>query len=76
MPLNHLKQLLLLETAEFSVSRGTHDDHDFKWWVFCTLLRRDLIIAGVNKSVIRVTYKHGVEILTSISQDKRLDEKN
>ena len=71
MLLNNIKKSLPLQTAEFAVARRIVD-----WQVPCTLRRRDRMIAGANKRVIRVTHKHGVELPTSVDHVKRLDEIN
>ena len=76
MPLNRLKQSLLLETAEFTVARGIKNEPAFKWWVPYTLRRRDRIIAGVNKRVSRTTNTYSVEMPTSVDHAKKLAEKN
>ena len=34
------------------------------------------MISGVNMWVIRDTHKHGVDLSTSVDNDKRLDEMN
>ena len=52
------------------------DEHSFKWWVHCTLILRETIIADVNNRTSRVTHKHGVKLPTSVAYDKRLDDVN
>ena len=41
-----------------------------------TLHRQHRIIAGVNKMIRRITHRHGVELLTSVANDNKIDEKN
>ena len=41
-----------------------------------TIILQDHIIASANKRIIRITQKHGIELPTSVTQDKKLDEKN
>ena len=74
--MNRLEKSLSLKTSEVNVARGIDDEHALKWWVPCTLSRRDRIISGVNKRIRRVTYKHGVELPTSLSHAKKLDDMN
>ena len=74
--LDHLKKSLPLETTEFAIARVIYDEPGFKWWVTCTICRRDHIISGFNKRISTVTHKHGVELPTSFTQDEKLDEKN
>ena len=74
MPLNRLKQNFPLNTVDFSVAREIDDEPSFKEWVPCTLRRQDLTIAGVNKRASRVTHKHDIELPTSVSHSKSLDD--
>ena len=70
MPLNPL------ENADFADARGIDDQPALKWWVPCTLRLRDRIVVGGNKSIIRATHKHDVELPISVAYANKLDEKN
>ena len=63
-----------METIKSAVARGIDDEPHFKWWVPYTLLRRNRIIASVIKKINRITHKHSVELPTSVTHAKKLDE--
>ena len=76
MPLKCLKKSLPFESSKFTIPRGIYDGIDFKWRLSSTLRRRYLIVDSFNKIIRMCTHKHGVDMLTSVSQAKKLDEKN
>ena len=65
-----------VKVAEFAVSRGFYRDPAFNWWVSYTIRRRDLVIAGVNSRVKRVTHKYGVELPYIVQEAYALDDNN
>jgi len=76
IPLKILKHSNPLEVAEYAMSRNRSTQPAFAWWVPRTLRRRDMIIAGINSRVRRITHKYGIEVPRTIEEALRIDRAN
>ena len=71
-----LKESNPVEVAEYVKAHNLEDEPAFAWWVPYTLKKRDRIIAMVNSRVRNRTHKFGIEVPTTPSHAKELDEQN
>jgi len=76
IPLKILKPSNPLEVAEYAMSRNTSIQPAFARWVPRTLRRRDMIIAGTNSRVRRITHKYEIEVPRTIEEALRIDRAN
>ena len=65
-----------MEVAKFAVSQCIDREPTFIRWVKFTLKKRERIISAVNARFQKRTHKFGIEIPTSVSDTKRIDEAN
>ena len=65
-----------MEVANFAVSQCINREPTFIWWVKFTLKKRERIVSAVNARFQKRTHKFGIEIPTSVSDTKRIDEAN
>ena len=74
--LKDLKESNPVGVAEYVTARGIQDESAFAWWVPYTLQKRDVIVSAVSSRVRKCSHKYGIEIPTSITHAKRIDQKN
>ena len=71
-----MKESHPVEVSEYARARGTHKNPAFEWWVPHTLKKRQVILSGLKKRIIKTTQKDGIEIPTSVEHAFDLDRKN
>ena len=76
IPLKDMKASNPLETAEFAVARGIHEEPAFAWWVDEVLKTRNRIINKIKSRYWKTEFKFGIELPKNVDDAFRLDEKN
>ena len=71
-----MKESNPVDVAEYVTAREIQDEPAFAWWVPYTLRKRDIIVSAVSSRVRKCSHKYGIEISTSITHAKRIDQKN
>ena len=74
--LKDLKESNPVDVAEYFMARGIQDEPAFAWLVMYTLRKRDVIVSAVSLRVRNCSHKYGIEIPTSITHAKRIDQNN
>ena len=76
IPLADLKEANPIETAEYAVSRGLHEEPAFAWWVQKTLKKRNKIIKKVKHRMAKKNLKYGVVVPSTVEEALELDKAN
>ena len=71
-----LKEVHLVETAEYTRARGISDEPAFAWWVPYTLRKREVIFAVVKNQIRKMTHKYGIEIPRDVEHAHEIDSRN
>jgi hypothetical protein len=71
-----LKEINLVEFAEYAVAKNLLDAPDFVWWAPHVLKKRSTIIADVTKRYHKITHKLGIQAPKSWDYCVRTDKEN
>ena len=55
-----MKELHLVEVAEYARARGIDKGPASEWWVPHTLKKRQVILAALKKRIRKTTHKYGM----------------
>ena len=58
-----MKEVHLVEMAEYARARGISNEPAFAWWVPYTLRKRELILAAVKNQIRKTTHKYAFKIV-------------
>jgi hypothetical protein len=71
--LRDLKHGFPVQTAEYAISRGIHDEMAFKWWVKHTIKKKDRIIKAIRTRYLKRSHKFGLRLPKSIEEAYEID---
>ena len=71
-----MKEVHLVETAEYARARGISSEPAFTWWVPYTLRKREVIHAAVKNRIRKTTHKYGIEIPRDVEHAHEIDLRN
>ena len=71
-----MKEVHLVETAEYARARGISNEPAFAWWAPYTLRKREVILAAVKNQIRRTTHKYGIEITRDAEHAHEIDARN
>ena len=71
-----MKEVHLVETAEYVRTRGISNEAAFAWWVPYTLRKREVILAAVKNQIRRTTHKYGVKIPRDVEHVHEIDARD
>ena len=71
-----MKEVHLVEMAEYARVRGISNELAFTWLVPYTLRKREVILAAVKNRIRRMTHKYGVEIPRDVVHVHEIDARN
>jgi len=72
--LRDLKNGFPVQTAEYAISRGIHDEVAFKWWVKHTIRKKDHILKAVRTRYLKRSHKFGLQLPKSIEEAYEIDK--
>ena len=71
-----MKEVHLVETAEYARARGISNEPVFAWWVPYTLRKREIILAAVKNRIHKMTHKYGIAIPRDVEHAHEIDSRN
>ena len=71
-----MKEVHLVERAEYARPRGISNEPAFAWWVPYTLRKREVILAAVKNRIRRTEHNYGVEIPRDVEHAHKIDARN
>ena len=71
-----MKEVHLVETAEYTRARGISDEPAFAWWVPYTLREREVMLAAVKNWIGKTTHKYGIKIPWDVEHAHEIDSRN
>ena len=71
-----MKEVHLVETAEYARARGISNKPAFTWWVPYTLRKREVILTAVKNQIRKMTHKYGIEISRDVEHAHEIDARN
>ena len=74
--LTDMKEVHLVETAEYARARGILNEPAFAWWVPYTLKKREIILAAVKNRIRKTTHKYGIKIPRDMEHAHKIDSRN
>ena len=74
--LTDMKEVHLVETAEYAQARGISNEPAFTWWVPYTLRKREVILAVVKNQIRKTTHKYGIKIPRDVEHAHEIDSRN
>jgi hypothetical protein len=75
LPLLEFKESHPIEVTEYAVNNKIASEATFAWWVPHVLWKRDCIIKKMNKHYWKQTHKYGIELLKTIEEALKIDER-
>jgi hypothetical protein len=76
LPLKEVKETNSVEVAEYATANRINSEPAFDWWVREHLKRRTRLIKLSQKRAVRVGYKFGIRLPSSVSEAMELDRIN
>ena len=74
--LTGMKESYPVEVAEYAEAVGISDKPAFSWWTTHVLIKRQRIVAAVNKRYHKMTHKCGIKVPKTVEQALALDKEN
>ena len=71
-----LKELYLIEVAEYAVTRGLEKEPAFAWLVTQIIAKRNRIIASVNQRYHKRNHKFGIKVPLDWKEAVKFDNEN
>jgi hypothetical protein len=71
--LRDLKHGFPVQTTEYAMSRGIHEEMAFRWWVKHTLKKKERILKAVRTCYLKRTHKFGLRLPKSVEEAYEID---
>ena len=71
-----MKNVYLIEVAEYEIANKIHEEPAFAWWVPSFLKKRNRFTSKVKSKYWQQTHNYGIEVPKSVKHALELDQKN
>ena len=71
-----MKEVHVVETAEYTRARGISDEPAFAWRVPYALRKHEVILAAVKNRIRKTAHKYGIEIPRDVEHAHEIDSRN